>query len=187
MLRSSSSRKLAAQLPATALCRAWTRALAAQPQRSPPAEYEARTHSVAFKVGGLVGRGVASIRRQARETGALDAASKLKDDGFRAAGVDKATGDTALKAAGGLWVLARTAHKVRKVAVGAVIAGAAYGVARAHSPKTADRYGSRRATSLLHCFAHTKTKQSSWQTVSWRRARSGWRKAVRWAFRSGVE
>lgn len=86
-----------------------------------------------------MGRGVSTIQRRANDTGALDAAVKLKDDGFRAAGVDKATGDTALKAAGGLWLLARTAHKVRKVAVGAVVAGAAYGVARAHSPQTADK------------------------------------------------
>ena len=140
---SSGSRLAVVRLSARAPCRAWTRALAAQPQRMPAGEYEARRHSTAFKVGGLVGRGVASIRRQAQESGALDAASKLKDGGFRAAGVDKATGDTALKAAGGLWLLARTVHKVRKVALGAVIAGAAYGVARAHSPQTADRYGKR--------------------------------------------
>lgn len=128
-------------------CRSWQRGLAAEPpgrpdsdtQQKGSAEYEARANSFAYKVGGLVGRGISSIQQKANETGALDAASKLKDQGFKAAGVDKATGDTALKAAGGLWLLARTAHKVRKVAVGAVVAGAAYGVARAHSPQTADK------------------------------------------------
>lgn len=122
----------------------WRRAFAALPpsrrEGEPPQEaYERRANSFAYKAGGLLGRGVAAVQRQAQETGALDAATKLKDDGFKAAGVDKATGDTALKAAGGLWLLARTVHKVRKVAVGAVVAGAAYGVARAHSPQTADK------------------------------------------------
>ena len=73
----------------------------------------------------------------------------LIDTGSRRILVDSGSGSyfgptlgraiTALKAAGGLWLLARTVHKVRKVAVGAVVAGAAYGVARAHSPQTADK------------------------------------------------
>ncbi len=133
------------RLPAAAPYHPWRRGLAAQPpappekERDGATEYEAKANSFVYQVGGLVGRGISSIRRQANETGAVDAAAKLKDDGFKAAGVDKATGDTVLKAAGGLWLVARTAHKVRKVAVGAVLAGAAYGVARAHSPQAADK------------------------------------------------
>ncbi len=126
-------------------CQPWRRTLAAQPPSPPETErqgskeYELKANSLAYQVGGLVGRGISSIRRRAIETGAVDAGAKLKDDGFKAAGVDKATGDTALKAAGCLWLAARTVHRVRKVAVGAVLAGAAYGVARAHSPQTADK------------------------------------------------
>lgn len=147
ILRTGVTRRLAVLSRTPSPSPTWRRSLAAQPpcgqgrdsQQRGTADYEARANSFAYKVGGLLGQGVSSIQRRANESGALDAASKLKDDGFKVAGVDKQTGDTALKAAGGLWLLARTVHKVRKVAVGAIVAGAAYGVARAHSPKTADR------------------------------------------------